>query len=334
MKSPNANFLCLVLCMTIFLSGACSSHGVMNPSPPVSASINTPKPMTAEPVLVNTPIPTPTLLSFTGKIAFLRGHGNRVQLFVMNANGTGLTEITPPNLLWISNPSWSPDAQYIAFDAVTDTEKPIHQIYTIKADGSNLKQITFGQSSYRPRWSPDGKKIIFINYTELGIMKPDGTGIQKLFDGSLFDYSYRSDGSISVSIPATWDLTKTFIINSEGIVQDQLPNFPNRIVPLWSPDNKTVVATDIYRTNCCTDCTEIVVMKSDDYSSRACLKIQGITPPAVAGASAWSPDGKYILISANPDGKEGIYIVKPDGTDLIQLVNLDDVGSAVWAAGQ
>jgi Tol biopolymer transport system component len=65
----------------------------------------------------------------------------------------------------------------IAFDAVTDTNNPIHQIYTIKADGSDLRQITFGQNSDRPRWSPDGKNIIFTNYTDTGIeldvMKPD-----------------------------------------------------------------------------------------------------------------------------------------------------------------
>ncbi len=164
------------------------------------------------------------------------------------------------------------------------------------------------------------------------IMNFDGTGVRKLVD-DVSAYSYRKDGSISVSIPATRDLTVTFIINSEGIVQEQLPNFPERIVPQWSPDNKTVVAGDIYRTGCCTDCTAIVVMKSDDYSSRFCLKIQGIKPPAEAGAATWSPDGKYILFTANPDGKWRIYVVKPDGTDLIQLVNLDDVGPAVWAAG-
>ena len=45
------------------------------------------------------------------------------------------------------NPDWSPDGSRIAFDRDLDT------IYTIAADGSNLKKIGEGTS---PKWSPDG----------------------------------------------------------------------------------------------------------------------------------------------------------------------------------
>jgi len=343
MKFSNASPLGLVLCITVLLSGACSSHRIIPTSPSASAQMNTPaqQPVNVEPKQLNTPTPAPTLLPFTGKIAFLGGRGNWVRLYVMNANGTGLTEITPLNLLWISGVSWSPGAQYIAFEAITDPHKPIHQIYKINADGSDLKQITSGQQSSRdPSWSPDGKNIIFAHENtniqnkfgwypeELDIMKSDGTEVRKLVD-DVTAYSFRSDGSISVSIPATRDLTKTYIINSEGAVQDQLPNFPNRLIPEWSPDGKTIVSSDIYRTGC----SGIIVMKSDG-SDEVCLKIEGITPPTEAGGAKWSPDGKYIIFSANPGGKSSIYLVKPDGTDLIQLVNLEDVGEAVWSAGQ
>lgn len=341
MKSSNDRLLGFVLCITVLLSGACSSYRIIPTPPSVTASMNTPtRPATTEPIA---PTPTPTLLPFAGKIAFLGGSGNWHQLYVMNANGTGLREITPPNLPSISSLSWSPGAQYIAFDAIADQKNNIRQVYIIKADGSGLKQLTFGQqSSYNPSWSPDGKNIIFTydninmhnkfgwNPQELYIMKSDGTEARLLVD-DVSSYSYRSDGTISVSIPATRDLMKTFIINSEGVVQDQLPNFPNNLIPEWSPDGKTIVTRDIYRTDCCTDCSGIIVMKSDG-SAKVCLKIEGITPPTVASAATWSPDGQYIILSANPGGNWKIYVVKPDGTDLIQLVNLDDVWGAVWSA--
>jgi len=336
MKSSNANLLSFVLYVIVLLLGACSFHRVIPTLPDATVSMNIPtQPATIESKPLNTLASTPTLLFFSGKIAFLVGNGNWVRLYVMYANGAGLTDITPPNLLRINNLSWSPDAQYIAFDAITDPQNPIVQVYIIKADGSDLRQITFGQQdSDHPCWSPDGKNIIFTHYTdrgdELDIMNPDGTEIRKLVDG-VSDYSYRNDGSISVSIPATRDLTTTFIINSEGLVQDRLPNFPNRIVPQWSPDRKSIVAVDLYRTDCCTACTDIVVMESIGYNE-TCIKIEGIIPPTVAVAATWSPDGKYILFTANPSGKWKIYLVKPDGTDLIQLVNLEDARAAVWSA--
>jgi Tol biopolymer transport system component len=285
-----------------------------------------------------------TLLPFTGTIAFLGGSGNHDHIYVMNADGSGVKDITPPNLLSILDLTWSPGAQYIAFDAATNLML-IRQIYKMKADGSDLTQLTFGQqSSYGPSWSPDGNHIIFTHNNEniqdefgypaqqLYIMKSDGTGVQQLIGGnqSISAYSYRNDGFISVSTPVTRDLMNTFIIDSEGVIQTQFPAFTNDMIPAWSPDGKTIVST----TTRPTDCSGIVVMKFDG-SDEVCLRIEGIIwPPTATGSASWSPDGKYIIFSAMLDGKWNLYVSKPDGTDLIQLVNLSvDVGSAVWSAG-
>ena len=73
-------------------------------------------------------------------------------------------------------------------------------------------------------------------------------------------------------------------------------------------------------------------MKSDN-SDEVCLKIEGMLP-TTTGPASWSPDGNYIIFSAFLDGKSNIYAVKPDGTNLTLLVNLEDVGVAVWSAGQ
>lgn len=52
-------------------------------------------------------------------------------------------------------PRWSPDGKQIAF--VSD-RSGVYEIWTIDADGTNLRQVTFGglPGTSFPLWSPDG----------------------------------------------------------------------------------------------------------------------------------------------------------------------------------
>ena len=60
-------------------------------------------------------------------------------------------------------PSWSPDGRQIAFSANVSENR--FDIYTVKADGTDVKLVTSGDDSFEPAWSPDGKTIAF---TEAG----------------------------------------------------------------------------------------------------------------------------------------------------------------------
>jgi len=85
------------------------------------------------------------------KIAF---HSNRdptgFAVWVMNADGTNLQEISPANPP-CELPSWTPDGLRIAFDCDGD-------IYVASPDGSNRQRITRTTNQQRlesmPRWKP------------------------------------------------------------------------------------------------------------------------------------------------------------------------------------
>ena len=110
-------------------------------------------------------------------------NGPRSDLYVINANGGGLRNLTRNPAIEEYDPAWSPDGRKIAF-ARWPKAPALRGIYLMKADGSGLRRLT---RSYdlNPAWSPDGRKIAFLRtsqagYDEIYLMKADGSGLRRL----------------------------------------------------------------------------------------------------------------------------------------------------------
>jgi TolB protein len=84
------------------------------------------------------------------KIAFSGRRGTN-QIFIVNPDGTGLTQLTSQGNN--EDPSFSPDGRYIVFSSDRDG---IKGIYIMRANGESQKRITpKNLRSYGPRWSPN-----------------------------------------------------------------------------------------------------------------------------------------------------------------------------------
>jgi TolB protein len=112
-------------------------------------------------------------------------------LHVMNADGTGVRELSGPDLsseTWDSAPDVSPDGKRVAF--VVNSEVMLPGIAVANADGSGRKEFFLpgngGNHPNNPRWSPDATEIVFqmwdffSNDAQIYVKNLDGSGFKAL----------------------------------------------------------------------------------------------------------------------------------------------------------
>jgi TolB protein len=124
-------------------------------------------------------------------IAFASSRAGARQLFVMNADGTNIRQVT--NLSDMGGRStWSSDGTRLAFYRGPFGER---DIYVINIDGTGLVQLTDGGDNLGPSWSPDGNWIGFTSFrdgnNEIYLIRPDGTGLTRLTNSPISDWQPR-----------------------------------------------------------------------------------------------------------------------------------------------
>jgi Tol biopolymer transport system component len=91
--------------------------------------------------------------STQGHIAFASDRAGHRNIDVMNADGTGLRQLTNDAAKDVG-PVWSPDGTKIAFNSDRDGN---FEIYVMNADGTGVKRLTDNPTDDGlPAWSPAG----------------------------------------------------------------------------------------------------------------------------------------------------------------------------------
>jgi TolB protein len=156
-------------------------------------------------------------------IAFVVGGRKSTPLGIVNRQTRAQKTLLLNEMPWISDPSWSPRDNCIAFakldGAAFDGQGFLRfnkgTIYTVYSNGTRLRQIT-DENSYDPSWSPDGNELIYnarVGFTQ--IFKTDlngGNTTQLTHEGSnsspdWFDPMYSVSPSVR-SLTTMWGKIK------------------------------------------------------------------------------------------------------------------------------
>jgi TolB protein len=154
-------------------------------------------------------------------------------LSLIDANGSHRR--TLPHTEGGEYPSWSPDGTSIAFNSNLSGD---HVMYIARADGSKVVELTRSGEGWQVAWSPDGRSILFTshrdhldNYTDVYVMRPDGSGVRRLTRNRAYTPAWSPDGRhIVVSAPGLLVMN----VDGTGITALATPGVGETSLPDWT----------------------------------------------------------------------------------------------------
>jgi TolB protein len=205
-------------------------------------------------------------------------------------------------------PSWSPDGKWIAFTSDRDTRRARWDggweflqsaaVYVVRAAGTSLRRLTeLGGYAGSPRWSPDGRRILFYRSTpqdvypgRFGRNRPSVSQIVSIDveSGAVHEYTsgpglkvapqWLPDGEVGF-VEKFGDAQGLAFVSGKPAAHGKMRN------PSWAPDGKTVV----YQKAIDVQAPRILPVFSRDPEFS--LERTGNFP-------AWSPAGDRFVVTA------------------------------------
>ena len=221
----------------------------------------------------------------------------------------------------------------IAFQASVGKTR---QVFTIRSDGTGLRQVTHvaysgaDRGAEQPDWSPDGGRIAFDapvgDALRLFSIRSDGTGLRRIplgLEGSSAAPAHSPDGALLAFELQAGTLQSPphgiFVVAEDGTRPRRVTTGPaaagaRDAAATWSPDGKRLCFTRVRNARE----AAIFVVRVDGS------RLRRLTPWSLdASAAAWSPDGSKILFESYSTPQAGrsanLFTVAPGGGPMTQL---------------
>lgn len=244
---------------------------------------------------------------YTGKIVFegaLTNNDN--EIYIMNADGSGLTNLTNNPEAEDKHPSISTNSSIIGFQSnrhdVTDWD-----VFTMNPDGSQVRNRTSdpNHDDGAAQVSPNGTRLVYVSMvanngvlnSEIYVVDMDGSDKLRLTKNLFNDFapSWSSDGTkIVFASDRHHELdgdTEIYIMDADGTDVVRLTNGKtDRRNPVFVPGNNNQVVFQEERAKN----YDLMVVNSDGTGYNALTNTTwGEFEPA------FSPDGKYIVFASD-----------------------------------
>lgn len=293
------------------------------------------------PVLLMTP-PTVAAQGHQGRIVFQSDRSGNRDIFVMNADGSGQTNLTnhPADDV---NAAWSPDGSKIAFASNRDQDLTKYHIYVMNADGSAVTRLSEVAIDAlppifepNPTWSPDGQWVA-VDFLNAGLIvwATDGSLRKWMLTSKnvdintailIRDPAWSPDGTRiayrGVTIFAN-GTAQVFFMTVDGNKETQFTSSNGiNAYPAWSQD-----ATRLAWTFIDTADRENIIVANADGSNPVM-----VTADNVSGHPSWAPDGNRIAFASSRNGlSNDIYVLSSDGAVVNLTNNLANDSRPDWS---
>lgn len=268
------------------------------------------------------------------RIAFLSDRAGYMQVFVMNADGSDVFQVTRreaehafQGLLGGDSNPWSPDGSKLAFLERTPDGKQI--IYTIGVNGWSGIPLVYPPGNYSSvSWSPDGSHIAYIEFSEeaapkIHVTRANGDGAVVLTDalpeGEVLysgKYAWTRNGR-AVSFVAHRHINEgqdQWIAYETEVNGDRLVARATSSTPMHSWWNGTAFVQGF-------DLSTLTWLRSDGTFSelKPLENCQAVANSQYGFLAQRSPNGSLLIGIACPNNDLWLYRANPDGTEVNPL---------------
>ncbi len=289
---------------------------------------------------------TVSVTALAGSFAFTRtsqtvlGSYNSEVLLFSVADQTMRSLPRPRQFASFGAPAWSTDGTRLAVEvihALLEEHGTVYykssDLYVLDADAhaaAPWRALTSDGTSTSPSWSPDGKRIAYVQesalWSDIYIIDAAGGTPVRLTQakGSYSKARWSPDGTrltFSAVLPDGGKDSHIFIVNADGSgLTNVTRSSTSDYDPCWSPDGARLAfasrtpGTDQFAVS-------VVDVDGSNVSRLASL----IDYPS---APAWSPDGRQLIFAVQrlccaPSWPSllapGLYVMNVDGSSLVQL---------------
>ncbi len=272
-----------------------------------------PVPLTSSPLSLSSPLP-----SKDGKKLFLVGQTYRGELTRYDAKSHQFS----PFLGGIS-------AEYVAFSKdgqwVTYVSYREGALWRSKLDGTERLQLTYPPMyPVLPRWSPDGKRIIFFEFAlradkpaRMYEVSPEGGSLRQLLPddpNQQLDPNWSPDGTRIVFAGESNDPSSTIrVLDLASRQASNVPGSQGFYSPRWSPDSRYISAFSA-------DSKTLLLF---DFQTKKWAEL-------ASGSLSWlnwSHDGQYVYVS-DFRGRNAVVRIRISDHKVEQVVDLKDLVTA------
>lgn len=268
----------------------------------------------------------------SSRIVFVREVSHNVkEIFQVDRDGAGLVQLTRHGSLTLA-PSVAPDGR-LAY--VTYKGGPPEIWGQRKENGPHERLYPVGGSGLQvssPVWSPDGKRLAFVQMDRRG-----NSDIMVLDLGTL--RARRLTDSNGINTEPSWNPNGTqlaFTSDREGepqvfLMQDDGSNLRRLTAeghynasPAWSPNGAMVAYVSRFEGK-----FDLFVYKLGEGKA-----YQITTGVSTSESPAWSPDERRLVFTSNRFGSSQLFTTDLSGRQIVRLTELAGCQSPRWLRGR
>lgn len=289
-----------------------TESGPFSTSPPRIAQSASPEPTAT----------TPSSRPY-GRIAFSRTGGPSDEIYLVDTRNSDLQPLATGGSFnqW---PSWSPDAEKIAFASDLDGSRGMFDLYIAEVGTAGLRRLTSDPATWeiQPSWAPDGRLIAFTIVTfdgtrgsDIWLIDAEGQSATNLTESTALEESplWSPSGAQIAYLSRTdsaQDQYDLYVMREDGSDQQLIARDVSDKGLGWSPDGAWIAFASA---SSAVPSLELVRADGSEMRSLPIPSVQRAKSPA------WSPDGAWIAFSGVVSSDSGIFVVSTDGSVVLRL---------------